>query len=268
MLGKRIISAGIGIIILIAILTANSIFVNIGVAAISIIALYELLNAAESKRNMSLNMVAYMSALVFAFSNFIDPSFIPFFIYAYVIVMFLFILIFHRTVQFSDIAINSFAIIYICFTFMYVVLVRYLPHGNIYVWMIFLGAFTTDTFAFFAGTLLGKHKLWPEISPKKTVEGAIGGVIGCGLSFLLFGYIMHFFLHYNVNYTNLFIIGVVCSVVSQIGDLSASVIKRQYGIKDFGKIMPGHGGVMDRFDSILFAAPAVYYLLKALVIIL
>lgn len=268
MLGKRIISAGIGIIILIAILTANSIFVNIGVAAISIIALHELLNVTESKHKISLNMVAYLSALVFAFINFLDGRWVPFLIYAYVIVMFLFILIYNKNVQFSDIAVNSFAIIYICFTFMHVVLVRYLPHGNIYIWTIFLGAWTTDTFAFFAGTLLGKHKLWPEISPKKTVEGAIGGIIGCGLSFLLFGYIIHSFLHYNVNYTNLFIMGVVCAIVSEIGDLAASVIKRQYGIKDFGKIMPGHGGAMDRFDSILFAAPAVYYLLSVLVIIL
>ena len=127
----------------------------------------------------------------------------------------------------------------------------------------FIGAWITDIFAYFSGRLFGKHKLIPEISPKKTVEGSIGGILFCVLAFLGFTYVYNTWLvgllpevtipemTANLSYGLMAIVGFVVSIVSQIGDLSMSALKRHYGIKDFGKIFPGHGGMLDRFDSVL-----------------
>ena len=113
----------------------------------------------------------------------------------------------------------------------------------------FVFGWVTDTFAYFTGRLFGKHKLIPAVSPKKTVEGAIGGVIFCALATVLYGFIIHKGFHVEPNYPVLILLGLVISVVSQIGDLMLSAIKRDFGIKDYGKILPGHGGLLDRFDS-------------------
>ena len=118
-----------------------------------------------------------------------------------------------------------------------------------------VSAFTSDAFALFAGMAFGKHKLAPALSPKKTVEGAVGGLAGAIVCCLLYGAIIGFAFHLKVSYPLLALYGALGSLVSQIGDLSFSYIKRQYGIKDFGNIFPGHGGVLDRFDSVIFCAP-------------
>lgn len=116
-------------------------------------------------------------------------------------------------------------------------------------------AFTSDAFALFGGLFFGKHKLAPKLSPKKTIEGAIGGLIGAIICTIVFGVILQTFFGVTCNYFYLAIYGVLGSVISQIGDLSFSYIKREYGKKDFGKLFPGHGGVLDRFDSVYFCAP-------------
>lgn len=121
-------------------------------------------------------------------------------------------------------------------------------------WLVFLTAYGSDMFAYFTGVLIGRHKLCPKISPKKTVEGGIGGILGSTLFCAAFGYFAlpeHLWV--------CIVIGVLGGAVSQLGDLAASVIKRQLGIKDYGKLIPGHGGILDRFDSVLFTAPLVYY---------
>ena len=106
--------------------------------------------------------------------------------------------------------------------------------------------------AYVVGSLFGKHKLIPEISPKKTIEGAIGGVVSATVAYLLFGLILDLAIpNIEVNYIILVLFGLVLSVVSQLGDLIASLIKREHNIKDYGKLLPGHGGIMDRFDSIM-----------------
>ena len=127
---------------------------------------------------------------------------------------------------------------------------------NVGIWLIFIIAWATDTFAYFTGYFLGKNKLCPTISPKKTVEGAIGGIIGSTVSCIVFSM---YFIEANLIYVAL--LGSIGSVIAQMGDLFASKIKRYIGIKDFGNIMPGHGGILDRFDSIIFVAPIVYYFL-------
>ena len=133
----------------------------------------------------------------------------------------------------------------------------------------FIGAWFTDIFAYFSGRLFGKHKLIPEISPKKTVEGSIGGMLFCVLGFIAFTYIYNTWLvgflfdgeavkmELSLSYGLMAIVGFVVSIVSQIGDLSMSALKRHYGIKDFGKLFPGHGGMLDRFDSVLAVSIAL-----------
>ena len=129
---------------------------------------------------------------------------------------------------------------------------------------VFIGSWATDTCAYFAGYFFGKHKLAPVISPKKTVEGSIGGILGTLILMLTYSYIGAEVCDVRVNAVNVIILSLICGGVSQLGDLCASVIKREQGIKDYGHIMPGHGGVMDRFDSVLFAAPVVYYFIESL----
>lgn len=120
----------------------------------------------------------------------------------------------------------------------------------------------TDSCAFFTGTLIGKHKLAPRVSPKKTIEGAVGGLFfGTVLTWAVAYLCVNVFAlvgDWNVNIVNILIIGAICSVVSMIGDLSFSVVKRSYQVKDYGNIMPGHGGILDRFDSVIFVCPVVY----------
>ena len=145
---------------------------------------------------------------------------------------------------------------YICGGFTSIVLLRDFQNIGMYLFMlIFVGAWMTDIFAYFVGRFFGKHKLIPEISPKKTVEGSIGGIVFCSLSFVLYGFILSYFTSISlVSYIVLGVVGVIISIVSQIGDLTMSQIKRQFGVKDYGKIFPGHGGMLDRFDSILAVA--------------
>ena len=125
-------------------------------------------------------------------------------------------------------------------------------------------AFVSDAFALFAGMAFGKHKLAPELSPKKTVEGAVGGFAGAIICTVIYGAVLQFGFSMQVNYLYLVVYGALGSIVSQLGDLSFSYIKREYGIKDFGNIFPGHGGVLDRFDSVIFCAPLLELLIQIL----
>lgn len=133
-------------------------------------------------------------------------------------------------------------------------------HGMFLILFILFAACMTDVCAYFVGSALGKHKLCPKISPKKTVEGAIGGVIGCVIGHVgLYAVYDNFVFEDPVhNYFPIIVASIITSIIGMCGDLTASLIKRNYGIKDFGKLIPGHGGIMDRFDSILFVAVAFY----------
>jgi phosphatidate cytidylyltransferase len=134
-------------------------------------------------------------------------------------------------------------------------------HGLVLLIMALCGAWIADSGAYFAGTFFGKHKLCPGISPKKTVEGLVGGIVVTGIVFAAISFVYEHFITDNpisIRYTLVAAAGMVCAVIGTVGDLSASLIKRQCGIKDYGKIMPGHGGMMDRFDSVLFVIPTFY----------
>jgi phosphatidate cytidylyltransferase len=117
--------------------------------------------------------------------------------------------------------------------------------------------------AYFSGMLFGKHKLCPKISPKKTIEGAVGGILLCTLTFIGYGFILNNFLDANTNVITYAILGFFASVVSQLGDLIMSAIKRKHDVKDYGRIFPGHGGVLDRFDSVIAVAPVLYLICYA-----
>ena len=133
--------------------------------------------------------------------------------------------------------------------------IMHMEAGRYYLLLPFVSAFTSDAFALFAGMLFGKHKLAPSLSPKKTVEGSIGGFIGSIVCVLIYAVIVGNIWGFEPNYLIFVLYGLLGSAISQLGDLSFSYIKRQYGIKDYGNLLPGHGGILDRFDSVIFCAP-------------
>ena len=168
--------------------------------------------------------------------------------------------------EISSIAISYFALFYVTVMLSCIYRIRMLSDGAYMVVLVFLSAWGNDTLAYCTGRLIGKHKMSPILSPKKTVEGAIGGVIGAGLLGCLYGLFAKQFL--SVNYNLIVVFGIVCAVgglISIIGDLGASAIKRNYDIKDYSHLIPGHGGILDRFDSIIFTAPIIYYMLVMVV---
>lgn len=155
--------------------------------------------------------------------------------------------------QLQDSVVTAFGLIYVAFLSSHIILIDKSAKSPM-IWVVVLCAFGTDVFAYFGGYLFGRHKLCPKVSPKKTVEGAIGGIVGSLVLCMIFGYLI-----FGESIYHFLFLGLAGSVVAQIGDLSASILKRNMGIKDFGSLIPGHGGVLDRFDSVLFTAPFVYY---------
>ncbi len=153
-----------------------------------------------------------------------------------------------------DSVVTFFGVFYVVFLPYHVIIFDDLIGFESYIWLIFTSAFITDSAAYFSGMLFGKHKLMPEVSPKKTIEGAIGGVVGSLVSAGIIGYFVD-----SSMIVHFIIIGTLGSLAGQMGDLIASAIKRKLEIKDFSNLIPGHGGVLDRFDSVLFTAPVVYY---------
>lgn len=159
----------------------------------------------------------------------------------------------------EKVAFAYFGIIYVPIFMSFIYLVRGLVLGKYLFWLIFISSWICDTAAYLVGCSIGKHKLAPVLSPKKSIEGAIGGVAGSVLVAFLFGYLIEYKMFGGANNSvKYMIICAVGSVVSQIGDLAASGIKRNKDIKDYGNLIPGHGGILDRFDSVIFAAPFIY----------
>lgn len=194
---------------------------------------------------------------LFAIALFIEKAtayqhFFDFFLFLYISLNFL-MFVFNKNIDVKKVSEIIFIGTYVVFFMYHMMLMNESP----YVWLVYIVAFGSDTFAYFTGKMFGKHKLYPEVSPNKTIEGAIGGVIGCTiLSLIYFDYL-------RINkYFYIIIFSVSASVFSIAGDLTASKIKREFRIKDFGYLLPGHGGILDRFDSVLFVAPAVYYFIQ------
>ena len=248
-LGIRITSGVIGLILLIAIVFIGGIPLNIGVIGLSLLGLYEFFRAIKKLGFNPITSIAYLST-IFIFIRLFYSSITMDFILTFLVIILFSFTVLQNDKNLIDISLTILGIIYIPFLLSFLVYLE----GTKYIWIIFTIAFGTDTFAYLIGSKLGKHKLSPLISPKKSVEGAIGGVLGSVIVTLIYSYIFSIGPWWSV-----LILAVLGSLVSQLGDLSASKIKRFAEIKDFGKIMPGHGGMLDRFDSIIFASPVVYY---------
>lgn len=184
----------------------------------------------------------------------------------------------HKSIDITDIALTFFGVFYVTVMFSMVYLIRCFEYGIFTIWIPFICAWGCDTGAYFVGITLGKHKLTPELSPKKTIEGSIGGVVVasavCGIhGFLIAPHIENISASLNNEIVHIFdnriylilsfmVVGAIGAVFAQFGDLTASAIKRKYDIKDFGNLIPGHGGVLDRFDSIIFTSCICYVMLK------
>ncbi|WP_026476038.1 phosphatidate cytidylyltransferase [Alkaliphilus transvaalensis] len=253
---KRIISAIVGIPFLLAIVHYGGVVLYLSVMIVSLIGLHEFYNAVKHKDVNPISWVGFIATIgilsQFYFS--FNQSLLLFILVVATLVLSI-IPLTQQKYNIIDISTTIYGIIYVSILLGHVILISR-QENNIAIWLIFITAWGTDTFAYFAGNFFGKHKLCPNISPKKTIEGSIGGTLGAVLASGVFGYL---FLREHL--LVIIIMGFTASILAQIGDLCASSIKRYVGIKDFGNLMPGHGGALDRFDSILFTAPVVYYFL-------
>ena len=161
-----------------------------------------------------------------------------------------------------------FGVFYVAVMLSYVYQTRMLGAGTYIVWLIFLCSWGCDTCAYCVGMLIGKHKMTPKLSPKKSVEGAVGGVIGAALLTVIYGMVFRGAMGSEMSHVWIMAaISAAGALVSMVGDLTASAIKRNYGIKDYGKLIPGHGGILDRFDSVIFTAPLIYFLAANLIVL-
>nr|WP_242656398.1 phosphatidate cytidylyltransferase [Ruminiclostridium hungatei] len=270
MLKTRVISALVGLALLIAVLYMGSVVLGVIVSIIAAIGLYEFYNsAAKLKTVQPIKIVGYLSIIPLLLLGLEELGWYKLDLgvltgISACIIIFLsmtFIVFGHKKYNIVDACITAFGIAYVPFLMSFLILIRNMDHGMLLIWLIFIGAWGTDTMAYTCGRLFGKRKIIPEISPKKTVAGAVGGTLGCALLMLLFGFITQTYFDLKLSYPALVLLGIFCGFISQIGDWSASAVKRYVDVKDYGSIMPGHGGVLDRFDSILFVAPVVYYVL-------
>ena len=162
-----------------------------------------------------------------------------------------------------DLAITFFGICYIPLFLMYIPMTMGEENGKILVWFMLITAWGTDVFAYIVGKHIGKHK-FSKISPNKSVEGCIGGILGAVIITLIYTYVINKCWGLNINYLFIGIIAIILSIIGQIGDFAASSIKRYVGIKDFSNLLPGHGGMLDRIDSLIFIAPIAYLLIRLL----
>ena len=266
---KRIITALVATVVFIPILVFSNTWVfPIAMSVACVIGCYEMLSCIGQKKNIWLAIPTYPIAAAFpilmryfyvtvedkadALFTVIKLAlgvFLVFALYVFGVAVFD-----NKKLPINDAGLIYASISYIVAAFAAIVYIHdYIPYGGYVYLLVFICAWMTDIFAYFTGRFLGKHKLIPAVSPKKTIEGAVGGIAFCVISVVVFALILeHFFIGGGkANYLVLAISGIFISVVSQTGDLIMSVIKRHYGIKDYGKLFPGHGGILDRFDSVL-----------------
>lgn len=235
------------------------------VLAISLIGMMELYRTIKINKSL-LGIIGYLACIaldfliLYQYEQYNMVLFIAFLLILLLIYVFTF-----PKYSSEQVSIVFLGLFYVGVMLSYLYKVRVIEDGAYLVWLIFIGAWGSDTSAYCTGMLIGKHKILPKLSPKKSLEGCIGGVIGAALLGILYGTIIK---NQITGITNpQFAFAIICgasSIISQIGDLAASAIKRNHDIKDYGKLIPGHGGILDRFDSIIFVAPIVYSLVKIL----
>lgn len=260
MFKERLISGIVLVIILIATVGygGNVLFAAVGL--ISLIGMSELYKISKVQGRLP-GIVGYVAAVCYYGLLFFDRRELLTMISVLFLVLLMAVYVFsYPEYMAGQIMTVFFGFFYVAVMLSYVYQTRMLTEGSVVVWLIFLSSWGCDTCAYCVGVLFGKHKMAPKLSPKKSVEGGIGGVAGAALLGALFAMAVN---RWGGRATDPLYYALICGaggVISQIGDLAASGIKRNHDIKDYGKLIPGHGGILDRFDSVIFTAPVIYYL--------
>lgn len=265
---KRITSSLLGLpMVIVVLLFGNKYVIDVALAVVALISLHEYYNS-FSKNYKPIQWLGYLLAICISFIHLVPTDMlfkiislgIPF------IVAILFIELILRNLKISivDIAISLFGIFYIVLFTMFVPLIAGLEHGKVLIWYVLTASWGTDIFAYIVGRKIGKHK-FSKISPKKSIEGCIAGTIGAVILSLIYTFCINKFMGFLIApYLHIVIASIVLSVIGQFGDFAASSVKRFNEIKDFSNLIPGHGGLLDRIDSLIFIAPFAYILLTIL----
>ena len=260
---------------LVIFLLLGGVYLRVLVAILSLLGMYEFYKVIKSKDINPINIVGYIMCILYyiMLNNNMEFKY-TILIFTFAVFIMFCIPTLNTKYNFIDISVTMLGFIYVAIFFSFIVLVNMknvevlntnVYIGKYFVWIIFIASWMCDTAAYYAGRHLGKHKLCPKVSPNKTVEGSIGGLFGSIVSCVVFGQLINTYgTNINLLHINLFnyaLIGLLCGIFSQFGDLAASSIKRHVNVKDYGNLIPGHGGILDRFDSILFSSVIVYYYL-------
>ena len=252
------------IIALITIITGGDVLFGT-ILLISLIGMTEIYKVLEIEKK-ELGFVGYAAAIVyfalirFGLTEWVTALGIGFLILIMAVYVFT-----YPKFRSEHVTLAFFGLFYVAFMLSYVYQIRMLEQGAFLVWLVFLCSWGCDTCAYCVGVTMGKHKMAPVLSPKKSVEGGIGGVVGAALLGAIYAVAINRFApSANADALQYALICGVGGMISQVGDLAASAIKRNHDIKDYGKLIPGHGGILDRFDSVIITAPIIYYLAVAL----
>lgn len=233
---------------------------------LSFAGLYEFYKVAKISKLKTIDVVGYLLLLIYYITN------NNFETLSYILILASFIMlcipVIKHEYNYIDVSVTLLAFIYVGVFFSCIYLVNNMKGGQYLVWLIFISSWLCDTTAYYVGKNFGKHKLDPEVSAKKTIEGSLGGLIGASLFSGLFGIlIIKYFNFTDIAAYHYFIVGALCGVFSQFGDLVASSVKRHSGVKDYSNLIPGHGGILDRFDSILYSSVVIFFYLKFIIML-
>ncbi len=257
MFWKRLLSGIVLVAVALLTIISGGLILFCTLLVVSVIGMSEFYRAigVHKDRYSLLEIVAYLGALLYYFSIFFRDGIYQTEALVFALILLMMVYVFrYPSYQASEVIAALFGVIYVAVMLACILKTRMLPGGVFTVWLIFLSSWGCDTCAYCVGMLIGKHKMAPVLSPKKSVEGAVGGVVGAMLLGGIYAYLTGAILWQYV------LICFVGALISMVGDLAASAIKRQTGIKDYGKLIPGHGGILDRFDSVIFTAPVIYFL--------
>lgn len=254
--------SGIVLVILALIIIISGGYITLfSLLGISLIGMFELYRVFKLEKT-PLAYVSYAMAALFyvsmLFGNFIDPMALA--MLFLILLMFVYVFTYPKY-EAKDVMAIFFVMFYVAVMLSYVYQIRVLESGVYLAFLIFICSWGCDTCAYCVGVLFGKHKMAPVLSPKKSVEGAVGGVVGTALLTVIYTSVFQSQMGLDTrSIIVLAVISAVAGLISMVGDLTASAIKRNYDIKDYGTLIPGHGGIMDRFDSMMITAPIIYYL--------
>ena len=259
MFKTRLISGIILVIIALATIISGSWILFFTLLAVSLIGMRELYNVMKvSDEHVTvLELVGYLGAVLYYSAMKFDFGNLGMMAVIVSMILILFVYVFgYPKYRAEQVMAAFFGVVYVAVMLSFIYLTRNLPDGKFLVWLIFLCSWGCDTCAYCVGMLIGKHKMAPVLSPKKSIEGAVGGVVGAALLGVIYA---------AATQGKMAEYALICGVgalISMVGDLAASAIKRNQNIKDYGKLIPGHGGILDRFDSVIITAPVIYYLAK------